>query len=319
MILPIAVVAALWAQSDDGCPRKLKLFTPVTSATAYVPLSQGKAQATFNFQFTNDEEDEPDDKDSKAGVKAAREAREYRVRARTEWQSHQSEIRDAMRQAQKEMEKLGSAKQFISDPALTQGFASAFVDFGGPEPRLSLEIDNLPIRDAIQKVFKATKYEVSFDDTVPSDVRITVKVPNVRLSTALDMITDAGNVKWTRDWRFSADSAKPIIQYRICKAVPADHMIFLKPGPAGPPRVVQIGPGSKLLASGTATQSLINVIIPEERLSVRCPHCHAKIVRTVTKAAPRAPGAPRIASPPPAPAKQWKFCPFCGKPVDFED
>jgi hypothetical protein len=302
MILPVAIIAAIMIAQAE-CPQATPKPGPAASASTFRAFARPERFEKFDVQIYEDT--------SKMRSRAGRS-----VRSRVEWEEQNPEMKEAMRQAQKQIEKLGNARKYLLDPSIAPVFMEAFkFDVGGPEPRLTLEIDNLPLRDALQKVFKSTKFEFSFEDDISREVRVTLKAPNVRLSTALDMIADAGNVYWTREMRIGSQDAAPRFHYRIVKAKQSDHMAFLRPNtPGSPPSVIQIGPGNKHLGTGTSIQGLVNIVMPQERLTVTCPHCGDKVVTYRSKSTTSsATGSKRT-----APLKKWKYCPLCGKPVDYK-
>lgn len=320
MMVPMVMLAGLWFLQED-CPDK-------KAAKAIAPLPAARIEALSAFASTYPEAIELQiEQTLKAQAESNKDARQRGRAAR----DYQIEIREAMGQAHKELQKLGVTRQWIAHPTFAQGFSKAFFDFGGPEPRLSLSIEDMSIRDAIKKVFKATKFEFSFDDDVCKDIRITLKAPNVRLSTALDMITDAGDVNWTREMRINSDEPTPTIHYRIRKSMPRDHIAIVQPSVAGPSKIIEIGgPGRKLLSSGTSEKFSFGVLMPEVRSKIECPHCHGKVVAYRPKKVDRcekcgtqyAEGkniCAKDGTRRPTPPKPWKFCPLCGKPVDYRD
>lgn len=320
MIFPLILLMALAQAPDEDCPLK--------AAKALAPLPVSRIQ-TYIQKL---EIDEPEQKLQSGGRSRAERAEKARERAIS--RDQETSIRDAMQQAHKELEKLGITRQYLSDTGFGPGFAQSFkFYFGGQEPRVNLDIDNLPIRDAIKHVSKLTKLDFKIDDEIAKDIRVTLKAPNVRLSSALDMITDAGGIYWSRDLIVGADEPGPKPLYHIRKTPAASSMAIISSDNKGKPQVLGgFGKGSVFFHpdTGSSQQWVTNVLLPETRSKIVCPHCKGKVVAYRPKVSDRcetchkklpegAKYCPADRTPRPAPPKPWKYCPLCGKPVDYED
>jgi hypothetical protein len=59
----------------------------------------------------------------------------------------------------------------------------------------------VPVPEALKQVFAQAKLEYELDADVPADKRVTARAEAVQLGTALDLVTQAGGVGWTRTVR----------------------------------------------------------------------------------------------------------------------
>jgi hypothetical protein len=323
MILPFMLLVALMSQ-DDEFPRPPTASITVREPAAIVSIP--------GFSVTMSGCDEKDDE------KVEKVEKKARIRARIDREELGPQVDvdtyrvmpEMMTRLHRQLEKIGTTKQWMSDPSVAPAFAQAFqFDIGGQEPRINIDISELPIRDAIVKVFKSTRFDYGFTDDLPKDVKVTLKVPNVRLSTALNMITEAGGVNWTKELRIAADASVPKMFYRIQKAPVSSQMVFVGPRGLEGNSVIKIGPGRNLIDFDTKTLGM-SFIMPETRSKFKCPSCDGTVVayrpRTVThcETCHRAyreseKTCPRDGTRRPTPAKPWKFCPLCGKSVKVED
>lgn len=300
MILPFLAAMALMSPPDD-CPKKAEKVV--------LPIPFVDIQALIRSALNGDDPDETENIVAHVRAQAG-----TRSRDRADRQETQAAIREAMRDAHKQFEKVGQTRQFIVQnigPDLMKAF---HLDFGGQDVRVNLDIDNLPVRDAIRRIFKETKLDVTFDDDLPKECRVTLKVPNARLSTALDMVTDAAGVNWCTEMRIMGDEP-PKAVYRIQKSPAHGVSIFVKTDETGHPKVFSplIGGSPGTMPDGVqhSTKSLkITSLVTEERSRIKCPHC--KGVITVYRPKSKD-GQDKNAS------KPWKYCPFCGKPFNFEE
>ena len=70
-----------------------------------------------------------------------------------------------------------------------------------PAQTISLDLKNVPVRDALVKILKEAKIGYVLDDDVPSDKRVTVSVSGAQVSTVLDLVTQSASVSWTTETR----------------------------------------------------------------------------------------------------------------------
>ena len=84
--------------------------------------------------------------------------------------------------------------------------------------RVNLNLRNAPLKEAIKQLSEQTKYEFTLDSEVP-DVKITVVAKNIRLNTALDMLTDAAGLNWNQHSVKKEGSKESSPVFRIGKNV----------------------------------------------------------------------------------------------------
>lgn len=177
---------------------------------------------------------------------------------------------------------------------------------GRSAARVDLDIRELGVKEALKRVLEQVKVEYAINDDVPDQPRVTVSAKNVRLSTALDLLTQCGGVGWTYERSSSG------WRYRIGKTV--SRGLFPNVLGAGAPFRVDVNKfGSDTefpyVITAPAQGSAYTLRFDERRSSFTCPHCKAKItmVRTqetrdgISKASP-----------------EWKFCPVCGKRIELQ-
>jgi hypothetical protein len=85
--------------------------------------------------------------------------------------------------------------------------------------RVSLNLRNARLKEAVKQLSEQTKLEFVLDSDVPADARVTIVAKNIRLGTALDMLTDATDLKWGRKVTRKKDSKEAEVTYQIGKTV----------------------------------------------------------------------------------------------------
>lgn len=182
-----------------------------------------------------------------------------------------------------------------------------------PDVRIDVDLNNVPVRDALKQVFAQARQEYVADDDVPETARITVKARNAKLSTVLDLITQSAGVRWGREMR----DKKPV--FRIGKSVRSEVRLFTTPPVLGSARS-----GIEGLAPFVYRNTL-----RQEQATFTCPHCQEKVTMLRQRQQPQCAtcrrtfqsdwqfcpvdGAKRPSEP-----GEWKHCPICGKPVDID-
>jgi predicted RNA-binding Zn-ribbon protein involved in translation (DUF1610 family) len=190
---------------------------------------------------------------------------------------------------------------------------------------VNLEIENATLKDALNALFKAAKREYAVEGELPGDARVSLKAMNVKLGTALDLITQAAGVGWTQEKK----EGKTV--YRIGKNLKRDgtglNLLFTTPEVRGL-RTEPVLPGVKL--DWKADTPLIYSLSTTERMSTfTCPHCHGKVTVMRSATQPRCPKCGRVfqadwqfcpadGTKRPASPGAFKFCPLCGKPIEVE-
>jgi hypothetical protein len=206
-----------------------------------------------------------------------------------------------------------------------------------PDVTVDLDLENRRVGDALKQVFEQTKHQYVVDADVPETTRITARVRNVQLHTALELITQAAGVRWgveTRDGK---------LVFRIGKSVPAlsgNSFLFLPErqqiqgaGPVTTFRPIPVPDGfldfsrhaTKLFNNGSMAY---RDLTQEERSTFTCPHCQGKSTVITQRQQPKCPKCERIfqsdwqfcpadgTARPPTPG-QWQYCPLCGKQVEL--
>jgi RNA polymerase subunit RPABC4/transcription elongation factor Spt4 len=183
-----------------------------------------------------------------------------------------------------------------------------------PNVRVDLDMNNVPVRDALKQVFAQAKQEFVVDADVPEDARITARAKNVQLGTALDLITQSARVRWGREIK----DGKTV--YRIGKSVRSS--VFASPGATG---VFSLD----LNRLRDSSPLIYRYGVTEQRSTFTCPHCKGQATVLRQNQQPRCPECQRVfqsdwqfcphdGAKSPAVSSDWKFCPICGKAVDME-
>lgn len=191
--------------------------------------------------------------------------------------------------------------------------------------KISLNLEDIRGKEALKSTLESAGKNYVLDPDVPEEPRVTLKVKDVRLSTALDLLTEALGV----GWRVELRDGKPT--YRVGKSILTG---FAAMGLTGIGDVVRHG----LITAPEITAFVPNhgarlhpyiFGLTEERSTFTCPHCKGTTTLLRQRQQPKctkcqrafqsdwqfcpADGAKRPAAP-----NQWKFCPHCGKDVKME-
>ncbi|MCW3055074.1 MAG: hypothetical protein JWN14_4244 [Chthonomonadales bacterium] len=85
--------------------------------------------------------------------------------------------------------------------------------------RVNLNLRNAPLKEAVKQLNEQTKYEFVLEADAPTDARVTVVAKNIRLNTALDMLTDATGLNWNQQTVKKADSKENNVVFHLGKKV----------------------------------------------------------------------------------------------------
>lgn len=190
---------------------------------------------------------------------------------------------------------------------------------------VTVEIDNATARDAFKTVLDNAKQEFVMDEDVPQDARVSLRAANVRLSTALDVISQSAGV----NWRIETKGGKPVV--RIGKSVPkqSEFSFFTSAVPQTADvlhEFIRKAPkGSSVLKD--MSSGILRYQLSEERSTFTCPHCKGQTTMLRQRQQPKCPKCERLFQPSwqfcpvdgskrPATPGEWKHCPLCGKQVD---
>src|SRR5690242_10341384 len=69
----------------------------------------------------------------------------------------------------------------------------------GDDTRIDLDLDNVSVRDAVKRICEKANQEYTIDDDVPATAHVSIHAQDVRLSTALDLVTQAAGIGWGTD------------------------------------------------------------------------------------------------------------------------
>jgi hypothetical protein len=211
------------------------------------------------------------------------------------------DTRAALKKAQEEMKASGVA--FPAAMATLQGMPSFDVLFAARDTRLDADFDNIPLRDALSRLFAAAKQDFAIESDVNASTKVLLKAKNIRLISALQALTDQAGVGWTTVILRRKDDMQFRSQFRIVQpaaVVPAMPMPGASIYSQRLPTAMSDQPGQNL----RGTTWTFNTA--ELRQTFTCPHCKGRI----TTVRPRSQRDSQAA---------WRFCPLCGKPVDMEE
>ncbi|MBM3457234.1 MAG: hypothetical protein FJX77_01690 [Armatimonadetes bacterium] len=181
--------------------------------------------------------------------------------------------------------------------------------------RVSVDLDNVSIREALRSLCEGARKEHTVDADVPDQARVTIKARNVRLGTALDLISQAADAGWVMERRGQTE------RVRVGKSLPRSAANLLFDGSVTPSFVSGIGPLN--ISAGGATRWDIGV---DERATFQCPHCKGQATVLRRRQAPKCTRCERTFQPDwqfcpadgakrPAEPGVWQYCPLCGKRV----
>jgi hypothetical protein len=86
--------------------------------------------------------------------------------------------------------------------------------------RVNLNLRNATLKEAVKQLSEQTKEEFVLENDVPADARVTIVAKNIRLSTALDLLTEATDLKWGSRSTERSDGKSTGVTYHIGKTVP---------------------------------------------------------------------------------------------------
>jgi predicted RNA-binding Zn-ribbon protein involved in translation (DUF1610 family) len=210
------------------------------------------------------------------------------------------EAQEAIRQAARQTSAVGVA--IPAHLATLKGVPGVDGLFAASEAKISVDFDNVPLREALRKLFADAKADYDVEDGASTDARVFLKAKNIRLASALQALTDQANVRWTTVWKVREEEMKFRASYRILPAIqfasfPAPPASIFSPRvPSAATDVPQppYRPGTFVINT------------PELRQTFHCPHCGGEITTVKPQKRSRS-------------RAQWKFCPLCGKQVDMEE
>lgn len=105
---------------------------------------------------------------------------------------------------------------------------TAYTFFGAGAPtadlRVNLDLHNASLKDAVKQLADQTKQEFVVDADVSNEPRITIVAKHIRLSTALNMLTEAAEVKWGMAIEQKRGTTEKHLTYRIGKKVASTNL-----------------------------------------------------------------------------------------------
>jgi hypothetical protein len=198
--------------------------------------------------------------------------------------------------------------------------------------RVDLNFENKPVCEALREVAERSKHQLRLDKDMPTTVRVTLSVPNVKLSTALDLITQAADVKWGREVRLLKEAKQAKNSLVIGRnVIPTTVIAMYEDEESSKPEwtINTSGLSESILAMAAPLSPKWVMTTTEDRASFTCPHCRNQVTTIVQRGQPRCPKCtsvfqsdwkfcPSDGAKRPYLNKPWKFCPHCGKGIEFE-
>jgi hypothetical protein len=225
------------------------------------------------------------------------------------------------------------------------------------EPRVNLDLEDQPLREALKQLFERAKQSYKVDDDVPNTARITVRAKNVRLSTALELLLQDAGVGIARqvedgrllyrirksgpDTLSTTDLLRSVVDAKVDMSLLNPQQLkqfrYIDPHAKGPvivdPKQLELHlralPGAPFGGGPNSPAIPYVYTMREQRSLFRCPHCkgQATVLRQQEQpkcdkcARPFQAGwqfCPADGAKRPASSGEWKYCPFCSKKVEGE-
>jgi hypothetical protein len=196
------------------------------------------------------------------------------------------------------------------------------------DTRLNLDLRDVPVTEALKQVAENAKVGLKVDDDVPKEAKITLKANNIRLTTALELITQSAGINWTRE----ITDGKTTI--RVGKTVRPGFIIWRNNMPGRGaftlPNIDIAHIDPKIRIEGDLARIYSMTEMMETRSTFNCPHCKKQATvlrrnqqpRCTTCSRPFQSGwqvCPFDGTKRPAAQGEWKYCPFCGKAVKMDE
>lgn len=193
------------------------------------------------------------------------------------------------------------------------------------EKRIDVEVERASLQDTIkgilergqssyQKDGRAVPVEAELEDAAASAPRLTLRLKNVTVATALDVATQSSAVRWHLERR----NGKVVV------------VVGPNVGPESPlTDTYGRWTGQTPLPVVTFLNSLNGRHLNEQRLTFTCPHCKGKSTMIRENQQPKCPKCARLfekewkfcpvdGTKRPSSPGQWRYCPSCGREVDPE-
>lgn len=197
--------------------------------------------------------------------------------------------------------------------------------------RLDLNFDKTPLCDALKQVAERSKHELRLEKDVPANIPVTLSASNIRLSTALDFITQSADVKWGRDVKLLKESKQPKSTIVVGKRVSPGTTVTMweGEGDAKPEWTINTaGMSEAILLDMSALAPRWTFTMTEVQSSFTCPHCHGQVTTLRQRGQPNCPKCGRVfqnewqfcpadGARRPYTNRTWHFCPICGKAIEF--
>ncbi len=233
----------------------------------------------------------------------------------------------------------------------------AYVVSAQSKMRVNLDLRNAPLKEAIRQLKDQTKQEFVLESDVPADARVTVVAKNIRLSTALEMVSDATGLNWNQQKGRKSDGKEATTVFHIGKKVSRSLFQWDSPLSWLTPYLRYNENGNKFYdlkgqdknfkpmaglkfapdnaTNLSATYTLANTLIQtnkvaEVRSTFTCPHCKQQVTVIHQHQSPKCDQCGRVfhddwqfcpfdgAKRPATAGIDWQFCPICGKSVKPE-
>ncbi len=204
--------------------------------------------------------------------------------------------------------------------------------FSAQESRIDIDLDNVPLKDGLKRIFSDAKQEYDIDADVPSDTPVTLKAKKIRLSSALEALTDQAGIGWSRVLQKNKGDKEFKTRYRFVRSAarPGMPVSARAIGSATYTPRVPTWLSDVNMAGARGANFVFTTM--EQRQTFNCPHCKGQIT-TVKPRPQHQPQCPKCSrtfeagwticpfdgAKRPSSATTWRYCPLCGKPVDMEN
>ncbi len=201
------------------------------------------------------------------------------------------------------------------------------VVYGDEQTKVSLNVTNVPVMEAFQKLFTGTGKSYLLAPTIPADQRITAVLQNISFTTALNVLCESAGLSWRQEEGVYVITQRVAAQNRdladfFLRSYSAPNTRFLQPSDF---TRLWLNRRDQLPLDSLSLNNLYRTYALPSTSTFTCPHCKKTATKTTAPVKCAKCGqtlqsgwtfCPYDGTEKPKNAQsEWKHCPFCGKEV----